>query len=199
MIWEIVKEERKAIRTSIGLFNKSDLPYSSINYMFTAKAEGSETRQRIDRDKAEQSTPEVSNAKLTKTKLTLHKKILFKYAVVLPPHSSFRILSQKILPYSTSNGSYSTVWKGTSNSTLKRCLATLSMAKNYNNLFPVGKVFNAPMKVILGIGGYAIKFKISPCKSKQPKLEVMKYIKGGKYPKAEFGKYVYAIIEGQYK
>ena len=32
---------------------------------------------------------------------------------------------------------------------------------------------------------------------KQSNLEVLKYIKGGKYPEAEVGKYVYAVREGQ--
>ena len=53
------------------------------------------------------------------------------------------------------------------------------------------------MKVIHGIEGDANKIKIAPCKSKQPKLEVMRYTKGGKYPEAEVGKYVYSVREGQ--
>ena len=39
--------------------------------------------------------------------------------------------------------------------------------------------------------------KMAPRKIKQSNLEVLKYIRGGKYPKAEVGKYVYAVREGQ--
>ena len=61
-----------------------------------AKVSGAEMRQRIDRDAAEQSAPKVNNAKLTKTNLALHKKMLFKDEVSLLPHSLFHILSQQI-------------------------------------------------------------------------------------------------------
>ena len=44
----------------------------------------------------------------------------------------------------------------------------------------MGKAVNAMMKVIHGIEGYTNKVKISPWKSKQRNLEVLKYIKGGK-------------------
>ena len=56
MIWEIVKEERKALHASIHLFNKSMISYSSINHLFIAKISGSEIRQIIDRDTSE-NTP----------------------------------------------------------------------------------------------------------------------------------------------
>ena len=55
------------------------------------------------------------------------------------------------------------------------------------------------MKVIHGIGRYSNKVKIAPRKRKQTNLEVMTYIKDGKYPKAEVGKCVYAVREGQYR
>ena len=55
------------------------------------------------------------------------------------------------------------------------------------------------MKVIHGIEGDANRVKITPWKSKQPNLEVLKYIKCGKYPDAEVGKYTYAFREGQYR
>ena len=61
----------------------------------------------------------------------------------------------------------------------------------------MGKGVNALTKVIHGIEGDAYKVKIAPRKSKQPNLEVLKYIKGGKYPEAEVGKYLYAFREGQ--
>ena len=58
----------------------------------------------------------------------------------------------------------------------------------------MGKADNLLMKVIHGIEGDDNKFKITPCKIKQPNLEVINYIKGGKYPEAEVGKYVYVFI-----
>ena len=58
-------------------------------------------RHIIDRYKAEQSPPQVNNDTSTKTNSTLHKKMLFKEAVEVPPHSSFRILSHQIVPDST--------------------------------------------------------------------------------------------------
>ena len=61
----------------------------------------------------------------------------------------------------------------------------------------VSKAVNALMKVIHIIEGDANQVKISPWKIKQPNLEVMKYIKGGKYPDAEVVKYVYAVREIQ--
>ena len=60
--------------------------------MFITDISGAEMRQSIDRDTDEQSTPQVNNEIFTKTKSKLRKKILFKYAVALLPHSSFRIL-----------------------------------------------------------------------------------------------------------
>ena len=53
------------------------------------------------------------------------------------------------------------------------------------------------LTVIHGITGNANKSKISPCKRKKPNVEVLDYIKGGKYPEAEFSKYIYAIKEVQ--
>ena len=86
---------------------------------------------------------------------------MFKYAVALPPHSSFRILSDQIAPDSTSNVSNSIIQQGTSNRTLKRCIVALSIAKNDNNAITVGKTVNALMKVIHGIEGDANKVKIA--------------------------------------
>ena len=57
----------------------------------------------------------------------------------------------------------------------------------------MGKVVNALAKVIHGIEGDSNKVKTEPWKSKQPNLEVLKYIKGGKYPEIEVEKYVYAV------
>ena len=53
------------------------------------------------------------------------------------------------------------------------------------------------MKVIHSIEVDSNKLKIAPWKIKQPNLEFLNFIKGGKYPEAEVGKYVYAIREGQ--
>ena len=78
MIRKIVKEVSRDLRASIDLFNKSKLPYSWTNYLCIAKLVGDETRQRNYRDTAEQSTPQVNNAKLTKIKSTLHKKWYLK-------------------------------------------------------------------------------------------------------------------------
>ena len=78
------------------------------------------------------STPQVNNTKPTKTKSTLHKEMLFKDTVALPPHSSFYILSHPISPDSTSDGCNITSQQGTSNRTFKICLVTLSIAKNGN-------------------------------------------------------------------
>ena len=52
--------------------------------------------------------------------------------------------------------------------------------KNNNNTIAVGEAANARMKIIHDIEGDSNKVKISPCKIKQPNMEVMKYIKGGK-------------------
>ena len=91
MIWEIVKEERKALPTSIDIFNKAKLSYSSTNYLFITKIAGAEMRQRIDRDTYEQSIPQVNNTKSTKTKSTPHEKMFFKDSVALLTHILFRI------------------------------------------------------------------------------------------------------------
>ena len=53
------------------------------------------------------------------------------------------------------------------------------------------------MKLTHDIEGDANKFKISPCKSKQFNLKVLKYIKDGIYLEVEVGKYVYAGREGK--
>ena len=98
----------------------------------------------------------------------------FKYAVIIPPHSLFRILSDQISPKSTSNGSNSTSQQCNSNCTLKRCIVTIPIAKNNNNSITVGKAFNLLMKVIYGVEGYANKVKIAPWKSKRPTLKVLK-------------------------
>ena len=136
---------------------------------------------------------------MTKTKSTLNKKVLFKDAVELPPHCLFRILSHRIASDSTLNGSNSTGRQGTINGTLKRCLVTLSIEKKYNNTIKVAKAVNALMKVIHSIEGDANKVKIAPWKTKKPNLEVLKYIKSGKYPESEVGQYIYAVREGQYR
>ena len=86
MIQKIVREERRSLSAIINLFNKSKLPYPSTNHLFIVKVVGAEIRQI-----AEKSTLKVNNAKPTKTKSTLHKKIIFKDAVSLPPHSLFHI------------------------------------------------------------------------------------------------------------
>ena len=52
-------------------------------------------------------------------------------------------------------------------------------------------------KVIHGVEGDANKFNMAPWKSKQHYLEVLKYIKGGEYPNAEVGKYLYDVIKGK--
>ena len=46
--------------------------------MFITNVEGAKPRQLNDKETAEQSTPQVNNAKFTKTELTLHKKIYLK-------------------------------------------------------------------------------------------------------------------------
>ena len=60
----------------------------------------------------------------------------------------------------------------------KICLVALSIAKNDNNAIAVGEAFNTLMNIIHGIEGDSNKVKIAPRKSKQPNLEVLKYIKG---------------------
>ena len=54
--------------------------------MFTVKVSGAEIRHRIYKDTAKKYTSQVNNAKLTKTKSTLHNKIPLKYAVSLSTH-----------------------------------------------------------------------------------------------------------------
>ena len=55
------------------------------------------------------------------------------------------------------------------------------------------------MKVIHIFEVDANKVKISPWKSKQHNLEVLKYIRGVKYLEAEVGKYVFVVMEGKYR
>ena len=119
--------------------------------------------------------------------------MLFKYTVALPPQSLFCVLSHRIAPNITLNGSNSTGLQGASNLTFKICLVTLSINNNGNNTIAVGRSVNALMKLIHHIEGDANKVKIAPWKSKQPNLGVLKYTKGGKYPEAEVEKYVYAF------
>ena len=142
MIWETAKEERKALWANTNLFNKAKLPYLSINYNFIANVTGAEIRHIIDRYTVKQSNPQANNAKFTKKKLTLHKKIFFKYSVALLPHSSFRILSHQIASDSTSDYSSITGRQCTSKRTLKICLVTLSIANSDNNTITVGKAVN---------------------------------------------------------
>ena len=49
------------------------------------------------------------------------------------------------------------------------------------------------VKVIHETEGDAKKVKIAPWKMKQPNLDILKYIKRGKYPDVEVVKYIYAI------
>ena len=125
--------------------------------------------------------------------------MIFKYAVGVPPHSSFHILSQLILPNSTLNVSTSTDQQGTSIRTLNIYLVTISIGNNNSNSNTLGKAVNDLKKVIHDIEVDANKVKLAPWKIKQPNLEVMKYIKGEKYPKAEVGKNIYAVREGEYR
>ena len=69
--------------------------------------------------------------------------------------------------------------------------------KKNNNAIAVGKAANVLIKLVLGVEGDSNKVKISPRKSKQPKLEVLRYTNGVKYPEAEVGKYKYVVREGQ--
>ena len=57
MIQKICREERKYLRSSIGLFNICKLPYSSTNYLFIVNLAGAEMRQRNNNYTAEKSTP----------------------------------------------------------------------------------------------------------------------------------------------
>ena len=108
IIQETVKEEHIALRYCIDLFNKASMPYTSVNYIFVSKVAGSKTRNQIGKDTSEQSIPQFNNANMTKIKSLIHTYIVFRDAVVLPPHSLFRILSHHIAPDSASNISDST-------------------------------------------------------------------------------------------
>ena len=94
-----------ALRSSINLFNKAQLSYTSVNYLFIEKVAGAEMRQGIYKDMAEQSNPQANNTNPTKLRSLLHKKMIFNNSVVLPPHHLFRIPSYRIAPDSASNGS----------------------------------------------------------------------------------------------
>ena len=50
MIWEKFKEKLRTLHNNVNIFNKSKLPYSSVNDLFIAKVAGAETRQRNDTD-----------------------------------------------------------------------------------------------------------------------------------------------------
>ena len=69
------------------------------------------------------------------------------------------------------------------------------MVKNDNNAIAVVKAVNALMKAINVIEGYGNKVKISPWRRKRPNLEVLKYIKGEKYPDSEKLGNVYMLSE----
>ena len=116
--------------------------------MFISKVVVAKMRQRNDNETAEQFTPQVNNAKITKTKSLIHKEMLFKDALVIPPHSLFRILSHSITPDSTWNRSNITGRQGTSNLTLKICLVALSSVDIDNKAIAVGKAVTEPMKLI---------------------------------------------------
>ena len=81
MIQGLFKDGCRTLRTTINLFNKSKLPYSSTNYLFIAKVARVKMRKKIDKDTVEKSIPQVNKSKLNKTSSTLHKKVLFKDAV----------------------------------------------------------------------------------------------------------------------
>ena len=107
------------------------------------------------------STLQVNNTKLTKKNSTLHKKIVLKDAVALPPHSLLRILSHRIVPAATLNEFNINGLKGTSNRTLKIFLVILSIANNDSNAIAIIEAVNALMKLIHDIEGDAKKAKIS--------------------------------------
>ena len=88
--------------------------------------------------------------------------MLFDYALVLPFHISFRILSHHIVLNRTLNGSNSKGIQDTIKCTLKRFFVNLYISNNDNNAIAVGKVFNALMKVINGIEVNVNKFKMAP-------------------------------------
>ena len=148
MIRETVKEERNSLLPGIYLFIKSKPPYSSINYIFIAKVARSEMIKKNYKDMSEQSTPQVNDDKPINPESLLNTKTLVKDAVVLLPHSLFWILSHRILPDSTPNGSDSTGRCVTSNCTIKICLVTLSIAKNDINAITIGKAVNELIKLI---------------------------------------------------
>ena len=56
------------------------------------------------------------------------------------------------------------------------------------NAIALGKAVIALIKVIQGIKGDDNKVKIYPCKRKKTNIDIIKYIKGGEYSKAEIGK-----------
>ena len=155
--------------------------------------------QQNDKETAEKSTPKVENANPIYPKSLLHNKMIFKDAVLILPQTSFRILSHRIIPDSTSNGYNSTCKQGTSNRNIKICLVTLSTSKNDNNAIKLCKAVNVLMKLIHFIEEDTNKVKIAPCKINKSNIDVMKYIKGGKYADKEFGKYVYTVRKGQYR
>ena len=61
-------------------------------------------RQQNDKGTAEQSTPKVNNTNQINPKSLLHKNMIFKDALLLPPHSLFRIPSYRIVLDSISIG-----------------------------------------------------------------------------------------------
>ena len=62
-----------------------------------------------------------------------------------------------------------------------------------NNAIAGGKVFYALMKLIHVIEVDSNNVRMAPWKSKRPNLDVLKYIRGGKYPEAKVGKVVYSV------
>ena len=53
MILKTAKEGIIVLRSSIGLFNKAHLNYTSVNYLFIAKLAGDEMIQKIYKETAE--------------------------------------------------------------------------------------------------------------------------------------------------
>ena len=76
-------------------------------------------RQKNDKDTDEQSNPQVNNANPINPKSLRHKNMVFKDAVVLLTHMSFRVLLHHIVPDSILNVYNSTGQQRTSNCTLK--------------------------------------------------------------------------------
>ena len=179
MIRETVKEEQKSLRFSIYLFNKSKLTYYPVNYIFIAKLVGSKRDSKMIKRR-------LNNLPLNSKMLTRSSQSHYftrrcylrtkSYSRPTFCSTSYHTTSYWIAPQMAL---IVRVYVALAAVLSKDAFVILSIMNNDNNAIAVIKSVNVLIKVINGIEGDANKVIIAPWKSKQPNLDVLKYIKRG--------------------